>query len=154
VTAGTFAEGFLAAAAGGARNYAAQAYSLDSVAALVDPATRVTSVCCLSAQADDQLLPNGVRSIALGLSGTVDSRRVSRFVDDLRPTHLLLRTPMLPVLVSARRQGIPWWRPFADSFLQGGLLARLRRRALARELNHSNVLVVGNHGPQRLPQTW
>jgi len=144
--AGDFAEAFWRLHAGGAENYAAQAYSLDSVAALVDPATRVTSVCCLSAQADDQMLPNGVRSIALGLSGTVDTRRVSRFVDDLRPTHLLLRTPMLRVLVSARRQGIPVVATFADSFVQGGLLARLRHRALARELNHPNVLVVGNHG--------
>ena len=144
--AGDFAEAFWRLRAGGPENYAAQAYSLDAVASLVDPATRVASVCCQAAKADDQVLPNGVRSIALGFPDAVDPARVWRAVDALRPTHLLLRTPMVPVLAAARRRGIPVVATFADSFVQGGPFARMRYQALARELNDPNVLVVGNHG--------
>jgi len=144
--AGDFAEAFWRLRAGGAETYAAQAYSLDAVASLVDTGTSVTSVCCLSAHADDQALPNGVRSIALGMPDTADPVRAWRVVDALRASHLLLRTPMLHVLVSARKRRIPVVATFADSFLQRGVMARMHYQALARELNDPNVLVVGNHG--------
>jgi glycosyltransferase involved in cell wall biosynthesis len=144
--AGDYAEAFWRLRAGGAENYAGQEYSVRAVAQLVDDDTRVTSVCCVSPMADDQLLPNGVRSIALGLGASVDPLVVSRRIDALQPTHLLLRTPMLRVLTRARQQRVPVVATFADSFLRRGFLAQLRYHALARELNDPNVLVVGNHG--------
>src|SRR4051812_28188345 len=101
--AGDYAEAYWRLGAGGAEDYAAQAYSVQVVAGLVEPGTRVTSVCCRSAQPDDQLLPNGVRSVALGMTEPVDAALVARRVAELRPTHLLLRTPMAPVLRTSRR---------------------------------------------------
>jgi glycosyltransferase involved in cell wall biosynthesis len=116
------------------------------VAELVTPETAVTSVCCLSPQSDTQLLPNGVRSVAMGFTSRVDEARVWQRVEELQPTHLLLRTPMLHVLRQARRRGIPVVATLADSFVNRGVRAWIHRRMLARELNDSNVLVVGNHG--------
>jgi glycosyltransferase involved in cell wall biosynthesis len=144
--AGDYAEAYWRIRGGGAENYAAQEYSLDAVASLVEPGTAVTSVCCLSPQVDDQVLPNGVRSVTLGFAGAVDQVRVARRVRELQPTHVLLRTPMVRVLRTARQLGSPVVSTFADSFLDRGIRAWIRQRRLARELNDANVLVVGNHG--------
>jgi len=144
--AGDYAEAYWRIRGGGAENYAAQTYSLRTVASLVDSSTSVTSVCCISPQADDQVLPNGVRSIALGFSGAVDQVQVARHINELQPTQLVLVTPMVRVLRTARRQGIPVIATLADSFRNRGLKAWIHDRLLVRELNDANVLVVGNHG--------
>lgn len=144
--AGDYAEAFWRLQAGGEETYAAQNYSIDAVARLVDAETSVTSVCCVSEKADDQLLPNGVRSITLGQADAVQPIAVARRVNQLQPTHIVLRTPLMRVLTSARRAHVPVVATFADSFVQRGFLAQLRYRSLARELNDPNVLVVGNHG--------
>jgi glycosyltransferase involved in cell wall biosynthesis len=144
--AGDYAEAYWRLRASAPENYAGQAYSVHAVAQLADADTRVTSMCCVSPADDDQMLPNGVRSISLGQGAGVQPLIVSRRIEELQPTHLLLRTPMLRVLSRARLQGVPVVATFADSFLRRGFLARLRYRALARELNDPNVLVVGNHG--------
>lgn len=144
--AGDYAEAYWRLRAGGAETYAAQAYSLQAVADLVQPGTAVTSVCCLSPQADDQVLPNGVRSVVLGCAHRVDQDHVWRRIRALVPTHLLLRTPMLRVLQGAHRQRIPVVATLADSFLDRGIRAWIRQHLLARALNSAHVLVVANHG--------
>ena len=145
--AGDYAEAYWRLASGGQENYGFQKYSMDAVADLRGPQTSVSSVCCVSAERRDQVLPTGVRSIALGFrTADVDQRQVWQAIAGLRPTQLVLRTPMLRVLREARRNRIPVVALLADSFLQKGLRSWAWHRLLARELNHPNVLVVADHG--------
>jgi glycosyltransferase involved in cell wall biosynthesis len=145
--AGDYAEAFWRLASGGQENYGFQKYSMDAVADLQDPHTSVSSVCCVSAERHDQVLPNGVRSIALGFRpAAVDQRKVWQAIAELRPTQIVLRTPMMRILREARRNQTPVTALLADSFLQKGLRSWAKHRLLVRELNHPNVLVVADHG--------
>jgi glycosyltransferase involved in cell wall biosynthesis len=145
--AGEYAEAFWRLASGGQENYGFQKYSMDAVADLQDSHTSVSSVCCVSPERHDEVLPNGVRSVALGFrAAAVDQRQLWQAIAELRPTQIVLRTPMLRVLREARRNQIPVMALLADSFLEKGLRSWARHRLLARELNQPNVLVVADHG--------
>lgn len=146
--AGDYAEAYRRLAAGGAENYYAQNYSLEVVAALVDPDTSVTVICCTAERDEEVLLPNGVRVINLHSPGEVDAGRVLRAVAARAPTHVCLRTPFPAVLEGVLRLATvrSVLLTLADSFEDRSLRGRWRAWRLRRLVNHPKVLAVGNHG--------
>lgn len=146
--AGDYAEAFRRLEGGGAENYYAQRYSLEVVAALVNPATAVTVICCSADKDEDVVLSNGVRVINLYSPGQVDTARVQSVVQSVGPTHLCLRTPMVAVLQAAIRNPAveSILLTLADSFEDKSWRGRWRAWRLARLLNHPKVIAVGNHG--------
>jgi glycosyltransferase involved in cell wall biosynthesis len=62
-----------------------------------------------------------------------------------RPTHLVVRSPILPLFRWALRERVALLPLLADSFRGGGLRKRLRHRELALTLNHPAICIVANH---------
>jgi glycosyltransferase involved in cell wall biosynthesis len=138
---GDFAEAEKRFASGGLETYAAQRYSVDLVGSLAAQ-TEVT-VISLPAPRSDQVLASGVRAIGLGWAGRRRSIELLRLLERLKPTELVLRTPLVPALVWAlarRRRVLPL---LADSF--GASKGRLSTRLLATVLNAPGIDIVGNH---------
>lgn len=133
-------------AEGGDEAYAAQRYSVELVANL----TRSASVTVITLAVPDyrERLDSGV--LAIGLSAASGGRpaasRLLRELEGLRPTHLVLRTPWLPLLAWSLVR-VPHVLPLlADSFASP---TRLRQRlssvALSALLNAPKLALVGNH---------
>ncbi|HEY9641931.1 MAG TPA: glycosyltransferase family 4 protein, partial [Coleofasciculaceae cyanobacterium] len=76
--------------------YYAQRYSVESVAALVEQVEAVSVICCLTDEPYDEVLPNGVRAIGAGFQPdrAVAPRKVIQLIEQLQPTHLIVRMPM------------------------------------------------------------
>lgn len=131
--------------------YDAQKYSMEVVERIA-PEASLTAVLCINAEEPhDEVLESGVRSI--GLENIWRQRRpfeeVVARLEELMPTHLILRLPSTRILEWARRRGVRVFPCFADSFTPRtgllGLRDRLKTRRLAAALNHSSVRFVGNH---------
>lgn len=129
----------------------AQKYSMDVVERLVANVALVAVLCVRAEEAHDEVLPSGVRSI--GLENIWQRRRpfeaVLAKLDELAPTHLILRTPISECLIWARRQNLRVLPSFADSFTPRaglrGWLDRWRFHRLASAVNHTSVDRAGNH---------
>lgn len=99
----------------------------------------------------DEVLLTGARSIGLKVDWTQRNRfkAVAEKLDELAPTHLILRTPSTDLLSWARQKDLRVPPSFADSFTPRprlrGWLDRLRARRLAKALNHPSIQYVGNH---------
>lgn len=104
------------------------------------------SVVCLNSDPYEQELPNGVHTQGLRLyRDTSESELVER-VQALRPTHLVSRSPIRPLLRWAASSGVRTLPLLATSFPKlGGLRIRFRYWRTARALSSSAIEVVGNH---------
>ena len=112
----------------------------------------LVAVVCINAETShDEVLPSGVRSIGLeniwAQKNPFDA--VIAQLDQLGPTHLVLRLPSLALLTWARARRVKVLPGFADSFPLRpglrGLLDRWRNHRLSRALNHGSIHRVGNH---------
>ena len=144
--AGDYREAFDRFAAGGKSTYHAQRYSVDFVGSLAAQMEQVITICAVSSEAYDVVLPNGVRAIGGGLRHGFHPRELVPLIARTQPDRLCLRTPMVPVLTWARRNRVRTMTMLADSFGKGGPRTTINNLFLARELNHPNVELVGNHG--------
>jgi glycosyltransferase involved in cell wall biosynthesis len=144
---GAYAEAARRLAAGGPETFYAQRYSVDFVAEL---AGRIGDVRVLHLGHDDpeEQLPSGVRSLGLNLYPQGRRGRhleVLRLLERLRPTHLVLVSPLPFVLAWALARGVRTLPLFADSFRVPGLKAKAKFTLLARLLNSSRLDWVSNH---------
>jgi glycosyltransferase involved in cell wall biosynthesis len=144
--AGDYREAFERFAQGGKSTYHAQRYSVDFVGELAGEAEQVTTLCALSSERYDVMLPNGVRAIGAGLRGGFKPRELLPLLAMTQPDRLCLRTPMVPLLKWARRNKVRTMTMLADSFGKGGPRTTINNLFLARELNRPNVEIIGNHG--------
>lgn len=145
--AGDFREAHERLSAGGAENYYAQRYSVDTVMGLTDLYSEVVVVVCKTDAAYDSVLPAGVRAIGLGQTGAVDPRSVVSVLDRLRPTHLVLM-PLLPrIVLWAMARRVPFALLTASSYsAPDSLKRRLKAKAIALLLNSPRVRWVGAYG--------
>lgn len=97
--AGDFREAYHRLANGGAETYFAQRYSLDSVEGLLDRFGNVTVIVCTTEERYDEVLPNGVRSIGLGLKEPIGLADIAPTILALQPTHLMI-CHLLPALLA------------------------------------------------------
>lgn len=129
----------------------AQEYSMEVVEHLVGYCGSVTVVCVASEHPHDETAKNGIRSI--GINNIWKSkhpfRHVIKILDDLHPTHLILRLPSIQLLRWADRKDVPVLVTLADSFTPRrgirGFIDRWKAAILAKQLNHDGVHFVGNH---------
>lgn len=129
----------------------AQIYSMRLVETLAAQEPLAAVISFGSQDLHDEVLPTGVRSIGLKVDWTQRNpfKAVAEKLDELAPTHLILRTPSTDLLSWARQKDLRVLPSFADSFTPRpglrGWLDRLRARRLAKALNHPSIQYVGNH---------
>lgn len=144
--AGDYREAVQRFAIGEGETYYAQQYSVDTVAALSQQVEEIAVLCCLTAVAYDEPLPNGVRAMGAGFQGNVDFQKVTGLIKAYAPTHLIVNMPVQEILDWAIKQKIPTLTPLADSFAPKGLKEKFRSVLLAKALNHPQIEWVANHG--------
>jgi glycosyltransferase involved in cell wall biosynthesis len=131
-------------AQGGAETYAAQRYSVDFVAGLTRQAEQV-SVICVDADPYSEQLSNGVRASGMRLYKQATEADLVAAVARERPTHLVSRSPIRPLIRWGGRNGVRTFPSFATSFPKGSWRTAVRYFQLARLLNSDRFPWIGNH---------
>src|SRR5947207_6372895 len=155
---GDYREAYHRIAAGGPETYHAQRESVEAAGEFAKTFGLYGVLCMTSADAYDEVMPNGVRAVGVALDPRhIDTAAVVRAVEAVRPTHLVVTTPQPDLFAWALGRGIDLLPALADTFHAGtaGLswprqLVRAWRparycRRLARLLNDPRVRWVGNH---------
>ncbi|WP_425398139.1 glycosyltransferase family 4 protein [Aeoliella sp.] len=142
---GDYRETHLRLTAGGEETYYAQRYSDNAIQQLTDRADEVSVICVKSAEYDE-VLSNAVRAIGVPLKskGRRALAPLVKKLASLSPTHVVLRTPIVPILRWAIAANVQLLPLFADSFPR-----RWQRLPaywqLAHCLNNKGIQWVGNH---------
>jgi glycosyltransferase involved in cell wall biosynthesis len=144
--AGDYREAVVRLANSGSENYYAQKYSVDAVAEVAQRVETTTVICCMSSEVYNEVLDNGVRAIGAGFSDRVNVKALITLIEAQKPTHLILRTPILQVIQWASKQNIKILLTLADSFSAKGLRNKVKNFLLANALNDNRVDWVCNHG--------
>ena len=144
--AGDYREAFNRLTQGGNETYYAQKYSVDAVSDLRRRVDSVSFVCCIGKTPYDEVLENGVRVINAGFQGQVQPKQLIQLLEDLKPTHLVMQTPIPAVLEWAIRRQIKILAVFAESIMTQGWRNKLHSFRLAKLLNHKQVDWVGSYG--------
>ena len=146
---GDYAEAVWRFANGGAETYYAQKYSVEFVASLAarKDIESLTVINVSSNQAAAEL-PNGVRTLGVELYPKGQRPRYRQLVDAVKqtsPTHLVVVSPIMPLIRWGVRARIPVLPMFADSFRASGLKTSIQYRLLAFLLNDPSIVLVANH---------
>jgi glycosyltransferase involved in cell wall biosynthesis len=147
---GDYAEAYWRFANGGPETYYAQKYAVEFVASLVTSKAvdSLTSVS-LSANLDPVVLPNGVHTTGVELypKGGQSSRhrQLVETVRQTNPTHLIVMSPIPPLISWAIRSQIPVLPMLADSFRSTNFASMLKYRLLTFLLNSPSIPLVANH---------
>jgi glycosyltransferase involved in cell wall biosynthesis len=144
--AGDYREAFHNLAEGKGETYYAQQYSVEAVSKVGAQVDEVATLCLLSEQRYNEVLPNGVRAIGAGFHHKINFNTILEVVKDRQPTHLVLRTPNRTLLKWAIQNRVQTMATLADSFSNPGICERAKNYLLANLLNHSQVSWIGNHG--------
>jgi glycosyltransferase involved in cell wall biosynthesis len=144
---GDYAEAVHRFAAGGKENYYAQKYTVDYVAGL---ATRFSAVTVVTFSRDHpfEKLTNGVGAQGVLLYTPGAKARhddLTRVVEALDPTDLVVVAPLRPLIGWALRRSIRILPLLADSFHAPGVLNGVRYFLLRRLLNRPAIRWVANH---------
>jgi len=135
-------------AAGGADDYYAQRYTTTYHTGLVGRGYDVWTVF-LGDNHPPERLPSGIRSRGLELYPRNARPRLKPVLDllsALRPTHLILGSPLVSVIWWAVRRRVRVLPLLADSFAAADPKSRVRQFLLAASLNHPAVPWIANHG--------
>ena len=144
---GDYAEAVYRFARGGKDDDPAQKHAVETVAELAE--THGTStVVSLSRDRRFDELPNGVRAQGLLLhppGGVPRMAELFKLLDRLKPTDLVVVTPLREILHWAMARKIRVLPLFADSVRAPGLLNKFRHFLLRRTLNRREIRWVANH---------
>lgn len=129
---------------GGAETYAGQRYSVETVRQLVE---RAEDVCVISVAVDpyEETLSSGVRALGRRLYREISEAQLVELVARQRPTHLVPRSPIVPLLRWGPAQGVRTLPMLATSFPRAGLRGWIQYRRVAAALNQPAIRWVGNH---------
>lgn len=136
---------------GRGETYDAQKYSIEVVERLANQVSSVVVLCIAAEEPHDEVLPSGIRSI--GLENIWKAKkpfaRVIQNLNEIEPSHLVLRVPSSGILAWARRRKVRVLPSFADSFTPRagfrGWLDRWRHHRLGKYIDHHSIDYVGNH---------
>lgn len=146
---GEYAEAVARFSAGGKETYYGQRYTVEFVASLAARAqTECLTIVNLSVDAPLRMLPNKVHVQSVELypqKGAPRYRQLTSVVAATHPTHLIVMSPIAPLIRWGIRARIPVLPMFADSFREKAIGARLRSLLLAYLLNDPSVELVANH---------
>jgi len=144
--AGDYAKVFEDLAKGGIETYYAQKYSVDAVTEMAKRAESVTVICCTSPEFNEQVLENGVRTIACGFSDRINSQKVIELIAKQNPTHLIMRAILPDVFKWAIKNKIRTLAVFAESIGTTTWRDKFRNYFLAKLLNNKQIEWVGTYG--------
>ncbi|HEV2703841.1 MAG TPA: glycosyltransferase [Steroidobacteraceae bacterium] len=146
---GDYAEDYWRLQRGGTENYYAQKYSVDFVGSLAArPDVESVTVICVAAAAAPAELPNGVRTVGIELYSKAGEPRYAELLEQVRatrPSHLLARTPCIPLIAWGVRNGCQVLPMLADSFRAKGLKAFIEYRLLGLLFGCRAIEFVANH---------
>ncbi len=128
--------------------YRAQHYSVNYALSLRERAERVSVICVYAPRYQDE--SHGLSLYGLKYHGPDGWPPLRDALAAEKPTHIILRTPILEVFAWAKQHGAKILPNFADSFIMPGwspraIKNRLFTRRLARILNGDDIDVVTNH---------
>ncbi|MEM8807730.1 MAG: glycosyltransferase family 4 protein [Cyanobacteria bacterium P01_G01_bin.38] len=144
--AGDYREAYRRMVSGEPETYIGHRYSVKSLIRIGQQAEEVAVLCCRSEDAYDEFLEPGFRVIGTGYEPEKNMRSLIQTIKDYRPTHVVLRAPMLGVLNWLTQRKINTLVMFADSFLNRSLPAKFKNFLMVRKLNHPCIRWVANHG--------
>ena len=144
--AGNYAEVFQHLAKGGRETYYGQKYSVDAVTEMPKRAESVTVICCMSPEFKEQVLENGVRTIACGFSEPINSQKLIELIAKQNPTHLIMRTILPDIFKWAIKNKIRTLAVFAESIATTTWRQKFRNYVLAKLLNNKQIEWVGTYG--------
>lgn len=142
--AGDYKEAYITLKNGDGETYHAQQYSVDFLGELVENNISVTTIVCVTANAYDELLDNGVRAIGLG-ANNANEKVVWQKIKEINPTHILFTTPLKKVIFKSILGGFNIALALADSFKQETFKQKLNAFFIKTCFNHKNIRWVGNH---------
>lgn len=148
VQVGSYAEGYKRLEAGGVEDFFAQRYSVDFVGDLArrEDVEEIVQVC-IAQDLEEEVLSNGVRQMGLIYRPEDGAPRVDeliRIVLGQRPTHMIINSPVTPLIRAACKAGIDVFPLLADSFRVSGIKAKIRYWWLARTLRQPAIRWVSN----------
>ena len=147
--AGDHREAYQRLADGGVEHYHAQRYCVDAVSDLKrrHPRLAVTVVTLVTTDRHDEVLPDGVRAVGLGLDGdALDHAAIVRTLESLRPTELVLRTANRQALQWALDRGVEVFALLAESLARSSWRMRWRAFRTSRLLADPRVRFVAAYG--------
>lgn len=130
---------------GGEETYNAQKYSVDIVEKLPQHFERVSVIALNVVTPYRETLPSGVDTYGIMLWSKNGHQNLMAIINRIRPTHIVLRTPYLPVIRWANKMGIEIFPILADSFKLSGVKNKFKNFLLKSALNHKNIKYVANH---------
>lgn len=143
---GDYREAFHRLTQGGKETYYAQKYSVEAVSELRRKVEAVSVVCCMGEAPYDEVLENGVRVVNAGFQKQVRSEQLIQLLEALKPTHLVIQTPILPVLEWAIQKQVKTLAVFAESIVTKGWRNKFHLFRLAKLLNNQQIDWVGSYG--------
>ena len=131
--------------AGLGENYHAHRYSLEVVSSVGQKYGEATILCCRATESYCERTSDGLSFVGLG-PGERTADDLIRTIQQLQPTHLILKFPNQDILKWAIQTRTRTALLFADSFPNHTLKHKLKNRLLASRLNNPTVEWVCNHG--------
>ncbi|MFP4007000.1 MAG: glycosyltransferase family 4 protein [Spirulinaceae cyanobacterium] len=130
----------------GQENFYAQKHSVEAVANLGRQFGEVITLCYKSENGAvyDEFLAAGVRAIGFGFTNKINDTKVIACLEEIQPTHLILRTPSKSVFRWGIRNNVKILALLADSFSNKNIRSWWSNFQLKNLLNHPNVTWVGN----------
>lgn len=144
--AGDYREAVQRFAEGEGETYYAQKYSVDAVAEIGKQIEEAAVLCCMTAEPYNEVLENGVRAIGAGFDRDIQEKKLINLIEELHPTHLIVRTPNPTVFRWAIQNKVRTIAVLADSFSTRGIRNKLKNFLLAKLLNNQQVEFIFNHG--------
>jgi glycosyltransferase involved in cell wall biosynthesis len=139
---GDYADAFDRFAQGGGETHRDQRETVEFVRALA-PENRVITFAFAGNVHERELEPNLV-SIATD-ADWITKEEALALIDRVAATHVILRSPILPIVEAAIARNLPMLPMFADTFAKGGPRAWWRNRRLSRALQAVRAPCVANH---------
>lgn len=130
---------------GGEETYNAQKYSVDIVEQLPQHSEKVSVIALNVTTPYQETLPSGVDTYGIKLWSENGHQNLMALLNKIRPTHIVLRTPYLPVIRWANKKKIEIFPIFADSFKLSGIKNKVKNFLLKSALNHKNIKFIANH---------
>jgi glycosyltransferase involved in cell wall biosynthesis len=142
---GDYRQAVLRFAAGGPEFYHDQKFTVAFVGDLAREVERLYVISCKAEPHEEQLLPDGVRSIGIRIWEQEGEADLLARVKATQPTHLILRSPFIRIFRWATKAGIRVLPLFADSFRKQTIGNRIYNFKLRLALNNPAIQVIGNH---------
>lgn len=129
----------------GHETYYAQRYSVDSVAEIGQKVEEIAVLACVTDESYNEVVSNGVRAIGGGFSSDIPAKELIQLVEQQKPTHLIIGTPMRDLFQWAIRHKVRTMALLADSFQNQGLKDKVKNFLLSSLLNNKQIEWVANH---------